>query len=307
MGMSSVSSPVKVIYIAGFERSGSTLLTKVLGELDDTFAAGELRGIWHCSYRDNQDCGCGSTFRDCDLWQQVTNQAFGNISQVDYQWMIDNRPKRRHTAIMLMPGGRRIIERQFREYIQKLEQLYHSLADVTGNRIIVDSSKTPLYGYVLGLAPSIEVYVLHLVRDPRGTQASNLRRAKAGHKQLQNYSAARSSILWNMLHVTQELFARGDRSHYMRLRYEDFIEDPIGAIEQIKSFIHEPNIGVPQIDGEQIMLSPNHTVSGNRNRIVTGAVPLRIDDRWRTELDAQTRTTVTRLTLPLLRRYRYAP
>jgi hypothetical protein len=55
------------------------------------------------------------------------------------------------------------------------------------------------------------------------------------------------------------------------------------------------------------MLSPNHTVSGNRNRIVTGAVPLRIDDRWQTELDAQTRTTVTRLTLPLLRRYRYAP
>lgn len=305
--MSSDTNRVKVLYIAGFERSGSTLLTKVLGELNKTFAAGELRGIWHCSYRDNQHCGCGSSFRDCDVWQQVTEQTFGGFEHVDYQWMLDHRPRRRDTAVMLLPSGRNLIAQRFRKYIEVLDRLYVSIADVTGSRIIVDSSKTPLYGYVLGLAPSIDLYVLHLVRDPRGTQASNIRRAKAGHRQLQNYSVTRSSVLWDVLHVTQELFGRSAQEHYMRLRYEDFIQNPIAAVEQIKKFVGEPYIGLPQIEDDNILLTMNHTVSGNRNRVVTGSVPLRLDDRWRTDLDDHTRKLVTRLTRPLLHRYNYVP
>ncbi len=305
--MSTDPKRVKVLYIAGFERSGSTLLTKVLGELDETFAAGELRGIWHCSYRDNQHCGCGNAFRDCDLWQRVTEQTFGRFDQVDYQWMLDHRPKRRDTALMLMPGSRKFVAGRFKKYIETLDRLYVSIAESTGSKIIVDSSKTPLYGYVLGLAPSVDLYVLHLVRDPRGTQASNIRRAKAGHRQLQNYSVTKSSVLWDMLHVTQELFGRQHQKHYMRLRYEDFIQDPIATVQQIKEFLGEPGIGLPTIEDDKILLEMNHTVSGNRNRVQTGSVPLRLDDRWRTDLDEHTRRRVTRLTLPLLHRYNYVP
>lgn len=303
----SASKPVKVLYIAGFERSGSTLLTKILGELDETFAAAELRGIWHRSFPTNQECGCGKGFRECELWQQIIDTAFGGYDNVDWQAMIDGRPKRRHTPLMLMPGGRPIVARMFNDYISNLDKLYTAIATTTQSRVIVDSSKTPLYEFVLGLAPSVDVYVLLLVRDPRGVQSSNLRRAHSGNRMLtpETYSITRSLLEWDALHVTQELLGLRNRERFMRMRYEDFVLDPIARIEEIKQFLGEPDLGMPVIEDGQVQLSVNHTVCGNRNRIVTGAVPLRLDERWRTDLDEDTRAFVRRLTLPLLHRYGY--
>lgn len=298
---------VKVLYIAGFERSGSTLLTKVLGELQNTFAAAELRGIWHRSFPTNQECGCGQGFRECNLWQEIIHDAFGGYDNVDWQAMIDGRPKRRHTPLLLMPGGQPIVARMFKDYIANLDRLYGSIARVTDSRVIVDSSKTPLYEYVLELAPSVDVYVLLLVRDPRGVQSSNLRRAHSGNRMLrpETYSVTKSLLEWDALHVTQELLGIRHRERFMRMRYEDFVQNPVASIEEIKSFLSEPNLGLPLIEHGQVHLNVNHTVCGNRNRIVTGAVPLYLDERWRTDLDEDTRTFVRRLTLPLLHRYGY--
>lgn len=302
------AKPVKVLYVAGFERSGSTLLTKVVGEMQDTFAAAELRGIWHRSFPTNQECGCGAGFRECELWQEIINDAFGGYDEVDWQWMIDNRPKRRHTPLMLMPGSESLVATKFSGYIDVLDRLYASIAKVTGSRIIVDSSKTPLYEYVLALAPSIDVYVLLLVRDPRGVQSSNLRRARQGNRMLkpETYSVTKSLLEWDALHITQELLGMRHRKHYMRMRYEDFVQDPIANIEKIKVFLDEPDLALPHFEDDKVYLSTNHTVCGNRNRLETGAVPLRLDERWRTDLDKSTSTLVRRLTLPLLHRYGYS-
>ena len=48
-----------VVYIVGWGRSGSTLLTAVLGELDGAFAAGELRMLWGRGVIGRRLCGCG--------------------------------------------------------------------------------------------------------------------------------------------------------------------------------------------------------------------------------------------------------
>ena len=47
---------------AGSGRSGSTLITTVLGQLDGCFAAGELRYLWQRGMVDNRPCGCGAPF-----------------------------------------------------------------------------------------------------------------------------------------------------------------------------------------------------------------------------------------------------
>lgn len=303
------SRPVKVLYIAGFERSGSTLMTKVVGEMEHTFAAAELRGIWHRSFQTNQECGCGKGFRECELWQQIIEDAFGGYDGVDWQWMIDRRPKRRHTPLLLTPGNQPITSRMFKGYIDTLDRLYTSIAKVTDSRVIVDSSKTPLYESVLELAPSIELYVLLLVRNPHGVQSSNLRRVRQGDRMLGmigTYSVSKSLLEWDALHLTQEMLGIRQRKRYMRMRYEDFVEDPIGNLETIKRFLGEPDLGLPAFEDGKVHLSVNHTVCGNRNRTETGAVPLRLDERWRTDLDDDTRALVRRMTLPLLHRYGYA-
>src|SRR5262245_27937716 len=78
---------VKVLYIGGYSRSGSTILLRLLGQMDNFAAVGELWDIWRRSFTENQLCGCGQPFRECEFWRAVVQQAFGGFEHVDPQAM----------------------------------------------------------------------------------------------------------------------------------------------------------------------------------------------------------------------------
>ena len=63
--------PIKLVYIAGYPRSGSTLLLRLLGAAPGYFAIGELHEVWLRSFIEDQLCGCGRSFSECDFWEQV--------------------------------------------------------------------------------------------------------------------------------------------------------------------------------------------------------------------------------------------
>ena len=54
---------VKVLYIAGPGRSGSTVLGNVLGEIEGFFHGGELNFIWEHNLIENRLCSCGAPAR----------------------------------------------------------------------------------------------------------------------------------------------------------------------------------------------------------------------------------------------------
>src|SRR6476469_754930 len=54
-----------VLFIAGWGRSGSTLLDRMLGQVPGVFSAGELRDIWDRGVREDRLCGCGQPFHEC--------------------------------------------------------------------------------------------------------------------------------------------------------------------------------------------------------------------------------------------------
>jgi len=73
----------------------------------------------------------------------------------------------RSLGLLYLPGRQALFERQLTHYSEALEKLYQAIAEVTGKRLIVDSSKYPTYSYLLGLLPTIDLSIVHLVRDPR--------------------------------------------------------------------------------------------------------------------------------------------
>ncbi len=76
-------APVKILFLAGWQRSGSTLLHRVLGQIDRVFPAGELWHIWQQGLLEYRLCGCGSRFQDCPFWAEVSEQALGGVSSID--------------------------------------------------------------------------------------------------------------------------------------------------------------------------------------------------------------------------------
>jgi hypothetical protein len=73
----------QVLYVGGWGRSGSTLLSHMLGHLDGHVAVGELRYVWQGGVAGNELCGCGKPFGQCEFWQAVGQRAFGGWDSVD--------------------------------------------------------------------------------------------------------------------------------------------------------------------------------------------------------------------------------
>lgn len=58
---------IKVIYILGWVRSGTTLLHTMLDELDGLFSSGELCYSWDRGLQQGYLCGCGKERPQCPV------------------------------------------------------------------------------------------------------------------------------------------------------------------------------------------------------------------------------------------------
>src|SRR4029079_15238908 len=73
---------MKVLYIVGVGRAGSTPLERMLGAVPGSVNAGELNAIFSRVATQDQRCGCGAPFSRCPFWTAVGDRAFGGWSSV---------------------------------------------------------------------------------------------------------------------------------------------------------------------------------------------------------------------------------
>jgi hypothetical protein len=307
------AAPVRVLYIAGSVRSGSTVLDKVLGELDGFFAGGEISYVWERGLVENWLCGCGARFRDCPVWSAVLRSAFGGIDAVDARRMI--ALQRKATRIRYVPrvvlssrnGGASGAD--LAPLRENLSRLYSAIRSTTGSRVIVDSSKLPGYGYLLDGVPGIDLRVVHLVRDPRAVAYSWMRKKtqvdRGAEGDMHRSGPFMSSVLWSIWNSTAEALWKPSPERYLLLRYEDFVRDPSAAVRRIQGWLGEEAGDLRFLDGHSVRLGVAHTVAGNPNRLETGRIQIHPDLEWTSRMALRDRALVTGLTWPLLKHYRY--
>jgi hypothetical protein len=303
---------VKVLYVVGLGRSGSTILSNSLGQIPGFFSGGELNFIWRHNVLENRLCGCGRPFRECPVWTRVMDQAFGGMDGVDPRAMmrLQNLGTRtRHIPMMLTKGGRRSLAQRLEKLLIAYGRLYEAIGAVTGSRVIVDSSKEPAHGFAMSMVPGVDFCALHLVRDPRAAAYSWSKKKPQPDTNTRDFmvrfSPAKSSALWGSWNASAGALWRRAPDRYLRLRYEDFVADPRESFEKILALVGEPDAGPPLVGDREVKLGVSHTVSGNPNRFETGAVELRTDREWISRMKPRDKALVTALTLPLMKHYGY--
>lgn len=303
---------VKVLYVAGFGRSGSTILANSLGQIDGFFSGGEMNFIWKHALVEDRLCGCGRHSRRCPVWNAVFDEAFGGMDNVDAKEIMrlqNSGARTRHIPQMLTGKGRKTLEGRMGKFLSSSARLYEAVKSATGSRVIIDSSKEPAYGRAISMIPEIDLRVLHLVRDPRAAAYSWLKTKEQPDSEDREFmhqkSALDSAVLWDAWNLATEAMWRPSGGKYMRLRYEDFVADPKGSFRDILDFVGEPGSELPLTADREVKLGVSHTVSGNPNRFETGSVELKPDDRWKEEMTSKDRRIVAALTFPLLARYGY--
>lgn len=303
-----MNNRVKVVYIAGWGRSGSTLLDNILGQLDGFFPAGELADIWQTGFIGNHPCGCGSPFHECRVWKNVIQTAFGEFDAIDplrMNRLFLNDTRTIRIPRMAFPRAGAPVAGTRRDYLEKLSSLYRAIASVTGSRVIADSSKTPSYAALLGLIPEIDLYLVHLVRDPRAVAYSwSIPKPKPADY-MRTMNAAKSSLLWIAWNEGTEHLGRRLSGRYLRIRYEDFTLRPEESIRRILTLIHEDVRSLPFPSDHTVRLNPTHTMKGNPSRFITGDVEILPDERWKKGMHPFNKMLVDLLTWPFLGKYGY--
>lgn len=302
---------IKVLYTLAFSRSGTTLLSRVLGQIEGFFTAGELYYLWEKSIVHDRMCGCGVHFHECEVWEKVFKKAYGGFDGMDGERMVklrDSFARTRHNLNVFRSSSRLKALTGIEQYLGNLEKLYLTIAEVTGSLVIVDSSKFPTYANILRLIPSIELHIVHLIRDSRAVAYSWQKLKKQpdwGRDDIymDRLSPGYSAILWDVWNITGEYFRQHHCKSYTRMRYEDFIRSPQDSVKQIIEAVGETGASVPFVSENEIELGVDHTVSGNPNRFDTGITKLVVDDKWKRNIKSSHRLITTAITLPLLKRY----
>jgi hypothetical protein len=303
-----------VLFIVGLGRSGSTLLDLLLGELDGYVSTGELRGLWRYGFLEGWLCGCREPISSCPFWRAVLERA--GLDDVDPAWV--EEVQRQHLRLRPRPLARIWLFRRFGAslppplvtYGRLLADLYRGVSAVSGARVVVDSSKYPQDALLLAACADVDLFVVHLVRDPRGVANSWLwRRDNVGdpaEKGSQVLNPMFTGTRWMAFNGTIHALVRRWLGHrYMRLRYEEFARDPAGALTAITSMVEGRPRALSFLDGQRATLGPNHTAYGNRNRFSTGEVTIRRDEAWRESMPIKAKLLATLPTVPLLRTYGY--
>jgi hypothetical protein len=311
-----MTSGPSVLYVAGRARSGSTLLGNLLGQVDGLFHAGELRRFWGyvagLAEEPEIRCGCGAPVTKCELWSTVADKIFsapdGPASpELVVHWQQTNRLSRRWKLIG-RPDPVKTREATH-AYAGAMRRVYPAIAEVTGARAVIDTSKHPTTGLLL-LSMDLPASLVQLVRDPRAVMHSWTRRVAwpgENDQAMRQYRPLASAMRWD----AHNLLAEYVRHRYgplrsVLVRYEDLVESPEATLRSLLSLMGMGSESALPVRGKTAQLEPGHALGGNPSKFRTGSVELREDNEWREAMGLRHRLLGTTLTFPLLRRYGYS-
>lgn len=301
---------MRVLYIGGAGRSGSTLLEMILGNLPGFFSIGEARYFWEYLLREDVVCGCGARLSSCNFWSAVKTHLDSD-GAVDFNRMaiLSERLNRTRNAPWITANISLSFLREWGEIVSGTEALYHTIWQEASSEVLVDTSKVPSHLSLLRRVSGIDLRVLHLVRDGRAVAYSWSKRQKREpaiidrKERMPRRSALRAMLTWA---VENAYIAKtGHTMPYTIMRYEDFAQNPDSELGRALQELGFGNVDLGLLREPMISLSPTHSVGGNPIRFSTTGISIVSDNEWRDKMHVITKLSLGLVAVPILSRFRY--
>jgi hypothetical protein len=260
-----MNDSVEVIYIAGYVRSGSTILDIILGNIPGCFSTGELVFLTTNGLRDNEFCSCFHRVEDCIFWKAVAEEwgmqrelPLEKYNEILYSHF-RNKKSLSLFKKLLFPDG------IFQQFLNDTKSLYILISTLSGNKTIIESSKSP-YRILLLRKIGLKVKVVHLVRRLNdvltATRKTLLANPELGiEKNIMPRNKWNVLVTWSLSNLYTKFFAIGMPK--AKVRYEELIADPATIIREITDV---PLSFIDKLDNRG-PFAPEHVVAGNRLRM----------------------------------------
>lgn len=267
---------MKIAYIVGLGRSGSTLLDLMLNAHSRTTTVGEVKKLksYAAARRkvrrkqrghltSGNRCTCqAETIWQCEFWSQVNRIL-----------------EEKHGMNLLDLNIQSKDEERFR-HDNKI--LFHALGEASGAEVVVDSSKSLRRLFRLINVPGLEVYPIQIVRNPWG-------RSNSVRKDRSRVYTAAIHYSYDCIRTYLSLAAK---PHKM-VRYEELVSEPR---QQLQDLMHY--MGLEFEEGQLDWANQeSHNIAGNRMRRGQDST-LKLDTSWRYELTPMQKAGIYLLSAP---------
>jgi hypothetical protein len=304
----------KIIFILGAPRSGTTLLSNILNQIENVISVGELHYIWNRGIINNWVCGNNKSFSDEKFWIDIlsdfsTKTAINSqeYSKLDIESI---NTIRKWSYIYSFSTIEKKIISNFSDYIKVLEQLYDSIFKVSDAEIIVDSSKLFEVALLISMIKKYQIYYLHIIRDPRAVTYSRVFNKKKQITSIDNIIQMGKGITinksirnWLEMNYFSEKFFKRNQKKYKRIYYEKFSKQPNFYLDQILKFcnIHAEN---PIKNNIVEIQKPNFAFSGNPVRLIEDKIIISNNMVWKKRMKFWNKIYITLITIFYLKKYK---
>lgn len=299
------------VSVATSAYSGATLLAFLLGAHPQITSIGEMDGLIPSEDPEQYLCSCGQRIKDCDFWHSVSKA----MARRGYEFDVAD------FDLIFKPVGPTIIKRigtgssrnisldrmrdalfniwppeshRRREWVKRNVAFVEAVLEVTGKKVFIDTSKGRWRFKLLQDYSDLDVRAIHLVRDVKGVVNSRLRRRA-------DLDAREAAHQWVKLHQKLEITLQSlPADKQIQIRYEDLCQNVQGILAVLFDFC-----GVDaSVEITDFKSTPHHIV-GNTMRL-SNISKIRLDERWKSELNQTQQEEINRAAANFLHRYGYS-
>ncbi len=252
---------VRVLYIMGTARSGSTILEILLANGKAVFGAGELTALVHDGLIGDKNCSCGVAFHRCAIWEKVQGKL-GLDPESYKEW---NRLQGKidwHDGFFRQIFG--LMRRRDWKYYQEYNlKLLNAIKQATGAAVIIDSSKYAGRALALNRMQEIDLQIICLTRAPAALMASF---QKPNREEQRPKKPLAVLLYYCITLISLRLAAIRMMPRVFFLSYEEFVHDPVHALNDIAAWagLDLTRVCASLIDNGDFNVG--HIVTGNRVR-----------------------------------------
>ena len=256
--VSAIEAP-RIVFISCAGHSGSTLLDMLISSHPDVVSVGE---VVRFSSAPNSRCACGRKAWECPFWLAVDEVIRGctGLTLTDLQLTRgDPETFARHNLA-----------------------LFDAVREVSGKRVIVDSSKRLDRLIPLVASKELDVMPIRLVRNPHGVVHSHVKRGRDWRPYAEEYAKG---------HIQAKEYLR-HRPH-IKVRYQRLVEDTPPTLARVMD-----GIGL-EYDPDQLNWAGRlrHNMNGNRKVRYASDSTIRSDTSWREGLTRRQKIGISLVTL----------
>lgn len=251
---------LKLIYITGIGRNGSTLISRILGEDSICINVGEaLSYMLNSKLRErHKEVVLNSCF-----WQEVFKEIGFNCIEGNFDNYISE--KSRSKLINKVNSG----SDEFQNIQNKIIVFLNAIKNISGKEVIVDSSKFPNIPLFLLNNKIVDIYILHVIRDIGSVIKS--RSVKKGYLD----KAPFFNIIARWIRKNNSAYELKKYYPYKLFFYEDFCKEPFNKTIELYKWAKINNNPNDLLKQRKVEFSFQPIVAGNPDKFSEGLITIR--------------------------------